>query len=141
VTTDYLDTTAPDTLAAWYGVSAVDATGNESARGTAVRVFLRGAGITAWDASPPFPNPSRVGSPVTTPISIPPAGPFDAIVEIQDGAGQHVRTLRVNAASPGAASIAWDGRNDAGRDCAPGVYRAWLRASGQAKLVKLLRTP
>jgi len=30
--TDYLDAPAPDTLSAWYAVSAVDATGNESAR-------------------------------------------------------------------------------------------------------------
>jgi hypothetical protein len=141
VTTDYLDAPAPDTLAAWYSVSAVDAAGNESARGAAVRVFLRGVGISAWDASPPYPNPSPVGTSVTLPLSVPPAGPFDAIVEIQDGAGEHVRTLRVTGAAPGAYALAWDGRNDAGRNCAPGVYRAWLRTDGQAKLVKLLRTP
>jgi hypothetical protein len=141
VTTDYLDAPAPDTLAAWYGVSAVDATGNESARGAPVRVFLRGAGIASWDASPPYPNPSPVGTSVTLPLSVPPTGPFDAIVEIQDGAGQHVRTLRVTGAAPGAYSLAWDGRNDAGRVCAPGVYRAWLRAGAETKLVKLLRTP
>jgi hypothetical protein len=62
-------------------------------------------------------------------------------VEIEDGAGQHVRTLRVTGATPGAYALAWDGRNDAGRVCAPGVYRMWLRAAGQAKLVKMLRTP
>jgi hypothetical protein len=122
-------------------VSAVDVTGNESARGAPVRVFLRGAGIASWDASPPYPNPSPVGTSVTLPLSVPPTGPFDAIVEIQDGAGQHVRTLRVTGAAPGAYSLAWDGRNDAGRVCAPGVYRAWLRAGAEMKLVKLLRTP
>jgi hypothetical protein len=52
-----------------------------------------------------------------------------------------VRTLHVNGAPPGAYSLAWDGRNDAGRACAPGVYRVWVRAGGQAKLTKLLRTP
>ena len=140
-TTNYLDAPAPDTLSAWYAVSAVDATGNESARTGAMRVILRGGGITAWDASTPYPNPSPVGTPVTIPLSVPGAGPYDALVEIQDAAGQHVRTLHVNGAPPGAYSIAWDGRNDAGRNCAPGVYRVWLRAGGQTKLTKLLRTP
>jgi flagellar hook assembly protein FlgD len=82
-----------------------------------------------------------VGTPVTLPLSVPAAGPYDAVVEIQDGAGQHVRTLHVNGAAPGAYTLAWDGRNDAGRMCAPGVYRVWLRASGSAKLVKVVRTP
>jgi len=139
--TNYLDAPAPDTLSAWYAVSAVDATGNESARTGAVRVILRGGGITAWDASTPYPNPSPVGTSVTLPLAVPGAGPYDAIVEIQDAAGQHVRTLHVNGAPPGAYSLAWDGRNDAGRACAPGVYRVWVRAGGQAKLTKLLRTP
>jgi len=52
-----------------------------------------------------------------------------------------VRTLRVTGAPPGAFALAWDGRNDAGRACAPGVYRAWLRAGGQTKLMRMLRTP
>ena len=141
VTNDYLDAPAPDTLSAWYAVSAVDATGNESARSAAIRVYLRGSGIAAWDAGTPYPNPSPVGTGVTLPLSVPAAGPYDAVVEIQDGAGQHVRTLRVTAAPPGAYAVTWDGRNDAGRTCAPGIYRAWLRAAGQAKLVRMLRTP
>jgi chitodextrinase len=139
--TSYLDAPAPDTLSAWYAVSAVDASGNESARSAAVRVFLRGGGILAWDAGTPYPNPSPVGSPVTLPLSVPGAGPYDAVVEIQDGAGQHVRTLHVSAAPPGAFALAWDGRNDAGRTCAPGVYRLWVRAGGQSKLVRLVRKP
>ena len=141
VSTSYLDAPAPDTISAWYAVSAVDGSGNESARSGAVRVILRGGGITAWDASTPYPNPSPVGTSVTLPLSVPGAGPYDALVEIQDAAGQHVRTLHVSGAPPGAYALAWDGRNDAGRACAPGVYRVWLRAGGQAKLTKLLRTP
>jgi hypothetical protein len=140
VTNDYLDA-APDTLAVWYAVSALDQSGNESARGAAVRVFLHGGGILAWSASTPYPNPCPVGGMVTMPLAVPAVGPYDAVVEIQDAAGQHVRTLRVNGATPGAYSLPWDGRNDAGRVCAPGVYRAWLRAAGQAKLVKMVRTP
>ena len=141
VTSDYLDGGAPDTLAVWYQVSAVDATANESARTAALRVFLRGAGITAWKLRTPFPNPSPTGSSVTLPLDVPPSGPFEAIVEIQDAAGQHVRTLHVAGATPGPNAIAWDGRNDAGRDCAPGVFRAWLRVGDVRQLVRFARKP
>ncbi len=141
VTNDYLDGTAPDTLAVWYAVSAVDATGNESARSAPFRTFLRGGNIAAWSATTPFPNPSRADGPVTLPIEVPGAGPYDATVVIQDAAGQHVRTLRVLNASPGPLALVWDGRNDAGRPTAPGVYRAWLRAGEQRVLVRFVRTP
>ena len=52
-------------------MTAVDATGNESARSAPFRVYLQGAGIAAWNLSIPFPNPSRAGSSVTLPIEIP----------------------------------------------------------------------
>src|SRR5262249_44868752 len=76
-TNDYLDATVPDSLAVWYEVSAVDTTGNESALSSPARVFLRGAGISAWSLSTPYPNPSPVGTNVTLPIEVPPAGPYD----------------------------------------------------------------
>src|SRR5262249_62227876 len=105
------------------------------------RACLRGGEITAWGVPTPYPNPCPVGRVATIPLAVPAAGPYDALVEIQDAAGQHVRTLRVTNATPGSYALAWDGRNDAGRACAPGVYRAWLRANGQAKLTRMLRTP
>jgi len=104
-------------------------------------VFLRGAGITGWKLRTPFPNPSAAGSSVTLPLDVPPSGPFDAIVEIQDAAGQHVRTLRVAGATPGPYAIDWDGQNDAGRACAPGVYRAWLQVGDVRQLVRFARKP
>lgn len=140
-TNGYLDAGPPDTLSVWYAVSAVDATSNESARSASLRVYLRGGGITAWNLSVPFPNPSRAGGPVSLPIEVPAAGPYDAVVEIQDGAGQHVRTLRVANASPGAIALVWDGMNDAGHATVPGVYRAWLRAGEDRQLVRFVRTP
>src|SRR5262249_41844091 len=138
---EFVDASAPDTLAVWYEVTAVDATGNESARSAPLRVFLQGAGIDAWAIAAPYPNPSPVGSPVTLPIAVPPGGPFDATVEIQDAAGQHVRTLRITSASPGNTSITWDGRNDAGQPTVPGLYRAWLTAGGKRTLTRLVRKP
>ena len=141
IASEYLDSAAPDTVSLWYAVSAVDATGNESARSAAFRVFLQGAGIAAWNLAIPFPNPSRAGGPVTLPIEVPAAGPYEATVEIQDAAGQHVRTLHITSATPGPYALAWDGRNDAGRATVPGVYRAWLRAGDRRQLVRFVRTP
>lgn len=137
----YLDNTTPDSVSVWYAVSAVDATGNESARTSAQRVYLVGTGISTWDLSAPFPNPSSVGGGVTLPLEVPAAGPYDATVEIQDSAGQRVRTLSLRGVAPGPLTIVWDGRNEAGRGTAPGVYRVWLRAGETRKLVRILRTP
>ena len=140
-TNDYIDTTVPDTLSAWYAVTAVDATANESARSAALRVFLQGGGIAAWSVAVPYPNPSHVGAPVRLPLEVPGAGPYDATVEIQDAAGQHVRTITITNAAPGPGTLVWDGLNDSGHATAPGVYRAWLRAGDLRKLVRFVRTP
>jgi len=138
---EYLDTATPDSVAVWYAVSAVDASGNESARTALQRVYLTGAGIAAWSVAAPFPNPSRVGAAVTLPLEVPAAGPHDATVEIQDAAGQRVRVLQVRNAIPGPFALVWDGRNDAGRATAPGLYRAWLRAGGKPALARIVRVP
>lgn len=137
----YMDASAPDSVSLWYAVSAVDATGNESARSAPFRVFLRGGDIVSWSLSAPYPNPSTVGASVTLPIDVPAAGPYDATLEIQDAAGQHVRTLQVTGATPGPMSVTWDGRNDNGRATAPGMYRAWLRAGDRRQLVRIVRKP
>jgi len=97
--------------------------------------------LTLRSIATPYPNPSRIGSSVTLPIVVPPEGPFDALVEIQDAAGQHVRTLRIANANPGALPLVWDGRNDAGRATVPGLYRAWLHAGDRRVLARLVRTP
>ena len=140
-TNGYVDPSAPDSASLWYAVSAVDATGNESARSARYQVYLAAAGITAWNVLAPYPNPSPVAGTVTIPLEIPSAGPYDASVEIQDGAGQHVQTFAVRNAPPGPYFLQWDGRNAAGRATAPGLYRVWLRVGEVRKLVRVLRTP
>jgi len=139
--TEYLDSATPDSVAVWYALTAVDYSGNESTRTPLVRAYLTGAGILAWDLEAPFPNPSPVSGSVTLPLEVPAAGPYDATVEIQDSAGQRVRLLEVRDLTPGPAALVWDGRNDAGRATAPGLYRAWLRAGDTRKLARILRTP
>jgi flagellar hook assembly protein FlgD len=59
---------------------------------------------------------------------------------VLDSGGRLVRRLEA-AAAAGPQRVQWDGKNDAGREVAPGVYRACLR-SGDSKLsVRLLRVP
>lgn len=140
-TNDFVDSAAPDSASLWYALSAVDATGNESARSARFQVYLAAAGITDWGVLAPFPNPSRVGSLVNIPLEIPGAGPYDATLEIQDAAGQHVQTLTIRSAPPGPYLLQWDGRNAGGRPTAPGLYRAWLRVGDTRRLVRILRTP
>jgi chitodextrinase len=139
--TAYLDDATPDSVAVWYAISAVDAVGNEGARTALQQVYLSAAGIAAWEILAPFPNPSRVGDPVTIPLEVPGAGPYDATIEIHDAAGQRVRRLELRGAVPGPNPLTWDGRNDAGRATAPGLYRAWLRVGDSRRLARLVRTP
>jgi flagellar basal-body rod modification protein FlgD len=55
--------------------------------------------------------------------------------------GQRVRRLELGSFAPGQQTFTWDGRNDQGRDVAPGVYTAWVIASGVRLSVKLVRVP
>ena len=52
-------------------------------------------------------------------------------VSLYDAAGRRVRTLLDAAMSPGSYTATWDGRDDAGRPVAPGVYYYELRAGGE----------
>lgn len=121
----------------YYEVTASDFSGNESARSAAVSVqFSAGGGATALDA--PYPNPSS-GS-VTFPVNVT-GGTSGGQIEIVDAIGHRVRSLDLGALSAGLQLIIWDGKNDAGRTLAPGVYRARLTGQGSDKWVRLVRVP
>ncbi len=137
---EFTDANAPDSASLWYAVSSVDATGNESARSAATQVWLHATAV-AVQLQPAYPNPSPLSATVTIPVDIPANGPADARVDILNSAGERVRTLALHGLTPGTNSVAWDGRNDGNRTCAPGVYRAWLQAGGVSQQVKLVRTP
>ena len=123
----------------WYQLSARDATGNESARSGTIRVDLV-AGSAAWGIRPVYPNPSGPGRPVRFQLVVPPAG-GSARVEILNSIGQRVRRMDLGALAPGAPVVQWDGRNDAGREVAPGAYTAWLIAGSTRSGVRLVRVP
>ena len=128
--------------AAWYTVSASDLSGNESPQSASAQVVL----VTPpapWALSPVYPNPSSTSQPVCIPIIIPPSGAGDAAVDIVNAGGHRIRHIELLAAGScsGGNGVVWDGLNDAGRNVAPGVYRAWLIANGTRESVKLVRVP
>jgi hypothetical protein len=139
--TEFVDGSAPDSASLWYAVSAVDATGNESARSGAVRVWLQAGNAVALQLQAAYPNPCPLAASVTIPVEVPVSGPFDGRIDILNSAGERVRTIALAGMSPGTFNVTWDGRSDGNRSCAPGVYRAWLQAGGTSQQVKMVRTP
>jgi hypothetical protein len=83
------------------------------------------------------PNPFRAAT--TIRFSVPETGP--ATVAILDVSGRRVRTLLDAVAVPGERSLVWDGRDEAGRALASGVYFYRLQTatdsrSGRVQLLK-----
>jgi hypothetical protein len=74
---------------------------------------------------PPRPNPARDGTVLRFELPV----PGRVVIQVFDLAGRRVRGLldeRVQAA--GAFSIPWDGRDEASRRCAPGIYHLRIQA-------------
>lgn len=71
-----------------------------------------------------FPNPGSGG--IFARLTLPAAGP--AIVEVFDVSGRHVRSLLRGVVVESGRVVAWDGRDEQGRDCPSGVYFMSLRA-------------
>jgi chitodextrinase len=136
---DFTDASAPDSASLWYAVSAVDASTNESAHSAAFRLWLHASGITAVHLQAVYPNPSSLADAVTLPLDVPASGPVNGRIDIVNSAGERIRTIVLSGVAPGTTPITWDGRNDAGRTTAPGVYRALLSAGGTQQVVRLVR--
>ncbi len=139
----YVDPSPPATTDVWYEVTASDVSNNESATSSAFHLSLStAASPTLADAlAPGYPNPSHIGQPVCMPITLAGSG-AGAWIDIVNAGGFRIRRLDVYSAprcSDG--SIRWDGRNDAGADVAPGVYRAWLIDGEHRTSIKLVRQP
>jgi hypothetical protein len=140
VESQYVDVGIPGgSETVWYQLSARDATGNESARSGTLRVDLV-AGSAAWGIRPVYPNPSGPGRSVSFRLVVPPGG-GSVRVEILNSIGQRVRRMELGSLAPGTPVAQWDGRNDAGREVAPGAYTAWLIAGSTRSGVRLVRVP
>jgi hypothetical protein len=76
-----------------------------------------------------FPNPfSPALRPVTVRFAMAVAGPVR--VSIWDVRGRRVRTLLDGVVGAGSRSLTWDGRDDAGRAVASGIYFCTIEANG-----------
>lgn len=77
------------------------------------------------------PNPARGASVIEFMLAA--AGPIH--LALHDAAGRRVRSWVHGGAAAGTHRIAWDGRDDAGRDLPPGVYLARLvTEAGEGRL-------
>jgi hypothetical protein len=122
---------------AWYEVAAIDMSGNLSARSSAVSVSLAAADV---ELEAPYPNPSRLWGPVYVPVLVA-APPRGARLYLLDAAGRGVRSIDLSTLPLGSRLVVWDGKNDAGRLCAPGVYSVYLAGHGPSQVVRLVRVP
>jgi hypothetical protein len=140
---NFLDAAVPAVTDVWYQVTASDISSNESARSASFHLTLSSTPVaTAADAlGPVYPNPSRTVDPVCMPLTLGGSG-AGLSIDIVNTGGFRVRHLDV-ASAPRCpdGSVRWDGRNDAGVEVAPGVYRAWLVDSERRTSVKLVRQP
>jgi hypothetical protein len=122
---------------AWYRLVALDLSGNTSPMGAAVSVSLAGPAIAL---KPAYPNPSPLSGPVRIPVLVSDS-PAGARIDVLDSGGHRVRRIDLGSLPAGSSEIVWDGRNDAGRLVAPGVYSAFLTGHNLAQVVRLVRVP
>ncbi|NOT32618.1 MAG: hypothetical protein HOP12_00435 [Candidatus Eisenbacteria bacterium] len=141
VATQFTDNSVPvGGSEVWYKVTALDATGNESARSTGAVLSLTGEGASAeWRIDPAYPNPGRVGGSVNVPVYV--AGGGSAELMVTDAARRIVRRYDLGSMPAGPQTVVWDGRNDAGRPVVPGVYTAWIIAGGTRRNVRVVLVP
>lgn len=87
----------------------------------------------------PRPNPFRSGTALA--FRAPAGEPAPAAV-VLDAQGRRVRRLPVPRPGPGGeGSVAWDGRDDAGRRVAAGSYWIYIRAGAEEAWTRVVRLP
>jgi len=122
---------------AYYKVVAVDDNGNAGAQAWAMSEATLDTPPAALEFAfaRPAPDPSH-GS-LTFAFTL--AAASEAQLELFDTRGRRVRALHHGALAAGRHTIAWDGRDAAGRPLAAGVYHARLRAGAQVRTHRLTR--
>jgi hypothetical protein len=134
--TGYVDSNAAQPY--YYKLGAVDSHGNVSPyalltpSGT-VDASLPGAVARMWLAAP-TPNPVvgeaafRFGIAATGPVTL----------RIYDASGRVVRDLLSGVLPQGEHSMRWNGRDEAGRSVAGGIYFARLSAGGETRIARVI---
>jgi hypothetical protein len=85
------------------------------------------------------PNPARRGTSSRVEFSL--ARPGRVVVDVFDVRGTRVARLVDGERPEGPSSLAWDGRDDAGRSTPPGLYFAVLVVEGKTRQARLVRLP
>jgi hypothetical protein len=121
----------------YYKVTALDFAGNESepTGGGAVTGAGNPGVPTSFALHPNVPNPFN---PVTTIRYDVPAGGGSVSLRIYNVTGALVKTLAEGTQAAGEKSVTWNGRDDAGRPVASGVYFYRLDAPGYTKTHKMV---
>ena len=134
--TIHVDAAAP---VAWYKLSAVDQTGNESGfalLGPDDVLGVPPSGAARVSFAPPWPNPAH--EPVRLEFTLARAG--TARITVHDPAGRIVRTLGPLDALAGPNVVVWDRRDGDGRALPAGRYWLRLTAEGQERTRPVLLT-
>ncbi|HET7224212.1 MAG TPA: FlgD immunoglobulin-like domain containing protein [Candidatus Eisenbacteria bacterium] len=79
--------------------------------------------------SAPGPSPTRAGARMR--LALPLAAPVR--VSVSDAQGRRVRAWDAGVLAAGTHELAWDGRDQAGRPVAPGVWLVSVEAAGQSR--------
>lgn len=146
---DFSDASGPGGTESLYWVNggAADYAGlvvfNNNAKGGQLRLrVVDAATVAVGDPAPvalalaPTPNPFAGGT--TLRYALPREGDADLVVF--DLQGRAVRTLVYGRIPAGRHEARWDGADDSGRPLASGVYLARLRAGGEERVVKMVRS-
>ncbi len=131
-------TLAPLAGPAWTGLPPQDIAFDGSATASTGEAG-NGAALSFAHA---WPNPSRGDVVIRVRLAGPTAAAGPLRATILDAAGRRVRTLEgAGGATGDAASLPWDGRDEAGRPAAPGVYTVRVTGGGVQAAGRLVRLP
>ncbi len=142
---DYVDSSLPaGAPQLWYYVTTVGHNLAESVSSDTVTVVVDQSGgtpTTSWKLETGYPNPSRLANSVTLPIIVPNSGPAGGALIITDNAGHRVWQIALGTLSPGRQLLSWDGRNESGRQAAPGIYQVLVISGAERATSRLVRVP
>jgi len=134
---DYTGATRLDVSAhafAHYFVTATDRAGNEGRPASLDGSRAGAAALPRTLSVSAYPNPFNPAT--TIRYTLPAAGRVH--IDVFDASGARVRALIDREAGAGAFSVEWNGRDDAGRAAASGIYFARIEHNGSTRTYKLV---
>ncbi|MFT5232714.1 MAG: hypothetical protein ACI9UQ_000736, partial [Candidatus Krumholzibacteriia bacterium] len=131
------------TVFAAFGIEGIDSVGKRSAFMTSALNWFTNPTSAAGDGVLPlftrqpevWPNPFNPQTKIRFEVGGERAVPAE--VTVYNLQGRAVRQLYAGSVNPGPQDVIWNGRDDAGRNLATGVYLARVTVGGTQKLVKM----